>query len=238
VTRDLPWEGCANVRDLGGLRVARGTQTAFHVVVRADNARQLTDSGWQAAADYGITTVLDLRSDPECAADPPAHPGFVHRRLSLFEDYDGDPAYRADLHRRVAALDIDEKNRVLYSEALDRNAPRFADALKAIAAAVPGGTLVHCSGGKDRTGVLAGLLLRLVGVPFDGVEADYVRSETRLGIPNSAPAGVIVPVIERIETLHGSTRRFFLDAGASTEDVDRLAQALLGGHPPRTASLG
>jgi protein-tyrosine phosphatase len=237
VNRDLPWEGCANVRDLGGLHTARGTHTAFHVVVRADNARQLTDSGWQAAADYGITTILDLRSDPECAADPPAHPGFVHRRLSLFEDYDGDPEYRTDLHRRVAALDVDEKNRVLYSEALNRNPPRFADALKAIAAAVPGGTLVHCSGGKDRTGVLAALLLRLVDVPFDDVETDYVRSEERLGIPNSAPSGVIVPVIERIEALHGSIRRFFLNAGASTEDFDRLARAL-GGHPPRTASLG
>jgi hypothetical protein len=86
--------------------------------------------------------------------------------------------------------------------------------------------------------VLAALLLRLVDVPFDSVEADYVRSVARLGVPNSAPSGVIVPVIERIEALHGSTRRFFLNAGASTQDVDRLAQALLGGHPPRTASLG
>jgi hypothetical protein len=59
-----------------------------------------------------------------------------------------------------------------------------------------------------------------------------------MGVPNSAPSGVIVPVIERIEALHGNTRRFFLNAGASTEDVDRLAQALLGGHPTRTASLG
>jgi hypothetical protein len=52
----------------------------FGVFVRADNARNLTPTGWRAASEYGIRMVLDLRSDPECEDDPPAHPDFTHRR--------------------------------------------------------------------------------------------------------------------------------------------------------------
>lgn len=64
--RDLAWDGCLNARDLGGFTTPVGS-TAFGVFVRSDNARNLTPAGWRAATEYGIRTVLDLRSDAECA---------------------------------------------------------------------------------------------------------------------------------------------------------------------------
>src|SRR6266508_2668458 len=70
-SRDLRWDGCLNVRDLGGHRTEDGAETLFGRVVRADSLRQLTDRGWEAAVDYGITTVVELRGDHECDADPP-----------------------------------------------------------------------------------------------------------------------------------------------------------------------
>ena len=148
--------------------------------------------------------MLDLRSDPECAADSPAHPNFVLRRLSLFNHFDGDAAYRDDLVARVAKHDTAEKHRTLYREALELDATCFAEAVGVLADA-DGGVLFHCVGGKDRTGLLAGLLLRLVGVPIDAVEGDYVRSETQLRIADGAPRNVITRVIGELEARHGTT---------------------------------
>jgi protein-tyrosine phosphatase len=234
VPRDLDWEGCVNVRDLGGFATPAG-DTAFGVFVRADNARKLTAVGWDAAAEYGIRTVLDLRSEPECAADPPAHDDFTHTRLSLFDHFDGDESYRADLMERVANLDVAERHRVLYREALERDAVRFGQAVGVLADA-DGGVLFHCVGGKDRTGMLTALLLRLVGVPVDAVDADYVRSETRLARApdrepglNITPSGVIDHVVGDTEARHGSVEGYLLQAGVRAEQLDRIRARLAPG---------
>jgi len=174
VPLDLDWDGCVNVRDLGGFATPTG-DTAFGVFVRADNARKLTAAGWRSATEYGIRTVLDLRSEAECAADPPAHADFTHTRLSLFE------------------------------------------------------VLFHCVGGKDRTGMLTVLLLRLVGVAAEEVDADYVRSETRLEraldrVPglNITPRGVIDQVVGAIEMRYGGVAEYLLQAGVPPERLDRI----------------
>jgi hypothetical protein len=67
--RVLRWDGCVNVRDLGGLPLRDGGETAFRVVVRADSLPGLTDAGRSALVDYGVTTIVDLRSDRERGED-------------------------------------------------------------------------------------------------------------------------------------------------------------------------
>ena len=69
--RVLAWDGCINVRDLGGLAMEDGRATRFGVVVRADSIRGLTEDGWRALADYGVERAIDLRADEEVAQDPP-----------------------------------------------------------------------------------------------------------------------------------------------------------------------
>lgn len=196
--------------------------------MRADNVRGLTAAGWRAASEYGIGTVLDLRCDPECAADPPAHADFTHVRVSLFDHFDGDAAYRSDLMARVANLDFAEKYRTLFREALELDAARFAAAFGVLAEADVG-VVFHCVGGKDRTGLLAALLLRLVGVPPEAVEADYVHSEVRLRQSDSGPRhdggtprNVITRVIDETEARHGSVTAYLLQAGASAESLERI----------------
>jgi protein-tyrosine phosphatase len=234
VPRDLDWEGCVNLRDLGGFATPTSV-TAFGVFVRADNARKLTSAGWDAAAGYGIRTVLDLRSEPECTADPPARGDFTHIRLSLFEHFDGDEAYRADLMARVANVDVAERHRILYCEALERDAERFGRAVGVLADA-DGGVLFHCVGGKDRTGMLTALLLRLVGVAVGEVEADYVRSEMRLAHApgresglNITPLRVIDHALADTESRHGSVEGYLLRAGVSAEQLDRIRARLAPG---------
>src|SRR5205823_4190485 len=64
-SRVLAWDGCINVRDLGGLPLEGGGETRFGVAVRADSIRTLTDGGWRELADYGVRLAVDLRSDEE-----------------------------------------------------------------------------------------------------------------------------------------------------------------------------
>ncbi|HEY6017128.1 MAG TPA: tyrosine-protein phosphatase, partial [Gaiellaceae bacterium] len=71
MTRVLAWDGCVNVRDLGGLPLEDGGETAYRVVVRSDSVRTLTDAGWEALAAYGVERVVDLRFEEELAEDPP-----------------------------------------------------------------------------------------------------------------------------------------------------------------------
>ena len=71
--RSLAWDGCFNVRDLGGLETASGGRTRRGVVVRADNVRRLTPAGWQAALDHGVRRVVDLRFENEVPGEPDAH---------------------------------------------------------------------------------------------------------------------------------------------------------------------
>ena len=67
--------------------------------------------------------------------------------------------------------------------------------------------------------MLAALLLRVVGVPIDEVEADYVRSETRLAMPDSTPRGVIDRVLAELEARHGSVAGYLLHAGVAEDAV-------------------
>ena len=69
--RVLTWEGCLNVRDLGGHVVEDGRTTRFGAVVRADSVRHLTPAGWRALVDYGVRTIVDLRRHDELERDPP-----------------------------------------------------------------------------------------------------------------------------------------------------------------------
>ena len=69
--RELAWDGCLNVRDLGGHTTQDGRGTRYGRVVRVDCVRQLTEAGWQAVSDCGIRTVLDLRGDYELRDDLP-----------------------------------------------------------------------------------------------------------------------------------------------------------------------
>jgi hypothetical protein len=71
IKRDLVWDGCLNVRDLGGLPTEDGATTRFGSVVRADNVRKLSEDGWRALTEYGVTTIVDLRLADELAEDPP-----------------------------------------------------------------------------------------------------------------------------------------------------------------------
>jgi protein-tyrosine phosphatase len=87
--RHLDWEGCSNVRDLGGMLAAGGRRTRRGALVRADALDRLTAAGWAALEDHGVRTVIDLRNDDERGSDAaprPARVETVHLPHDAVED--------------------------------------------------------------------------------------------------------------------------------------------------------
>ena len=121
VGRDLDWPGCVNVRDLGGLAAADGTVTVFRSIVRADNVRRLTARGWDEAREYGIRTVLDLRSDCERVDDASVPPDLRKPPSAVEEFFQFKGAEQK--HR-------DLKNNLVFVAADDRGIPNMRDLVR------------------------------------------------------------------------------------------------------------
>ena len=237
----LAWEGCLNVRDLGGHRTEDGAVTRHGVVVRADALGRLSNAGWQALVDYGIARIVDLRLHDEREADPPRELPVELVHVQLIEL---DPAYRELMNRQNdSAADAAEYIRWSYGDFLERFSGNFVAAIGAVATA-PGPALVHCVGGKDRTGLVVALLLRLAGVSLERIDADYAVSETNLDDQNwvdeapdeleaerrrkiiRSPEGVMAAVLAGLERQHGSVREYLLAAGSTAEELDAIRERL------------
>ncbi len=243
MTRTLQWEGCVNVRDLGGVPV-EGGETPFGVLVRADNIRRLTDEGWRALADHGVVRIVDLRWPEELDDDPPrdVHADVVH--VSLLGKLDVD--YRDDIADYMAADDPAGYWATSYTHILDEFRPNFGRALAAIADAPDGVVLFHCAGGKDRTGLISALLLRLAGASIDDIAADYALSEANLATgprtwiesaPNEevrrqrefmqqTPAAAMTRTLEALEAEWGDVRAYLRAAGLTDAQIERLEARL------------
>ena len=181
--RELSWDGCVNVRDLGGLGQIRPG-----AVVRMEAPRRLSEAGWGAAWAHGVRTVVDLRDPSEREPDRAPRPaGITTVHVPL--DPVGTPFYE---HWEK----IDNLASPLYFPAMLAEHPeRVIAAARAIASAAPGCVVFHCAGGKDRTGLLALVLLTLAGAAAEEIIADYLLSYERMkqrydeiGVPDQLTA--------------------------------------------------
>jgi hypothetical protein len=103
VTRTLDWDGCFNVRDLGGLPLEDGGETRRGVLVRSDSVRKLSDDGWRSLEAHGIERIVDLRWPEELAEDPPRELALDVVHVSLLGTY--DPDFRDDVDEFMATGD-------------------------------------------------------------------------------------------------------------------------------------
>lgn len=161
------WEGCSNVRDLGGLPSRQG-ETRPGVVVRADNVAKLTAEGWAAARRYGVRTIIDLRSKDEFVGDRDLRPiDFCVRHLPV-EDLTSTEFW--DTWRP-------ELGTPGYFAAFLKSFPdRTASVGRTIIESRDGGIVIHCGLGRDRTGIVSLVLLALAGVEAALIAEDYLCS--------------------------------------------------------------
>ena len=233
VARELVWDGCSNVRDLGGHATADGGETRFGAVVRSDTRAHLSDAGWEALLAYGVGRIVDLRRDDELADDPPRATDVEVVHVSLMAGYGSvDPSWTAMVAEAETKPDALGQYVLFYGWALEHRAAAIVRALAAVASAPPGAVVVHCVGGKDRTGLVAALLLRLCGVSLEDVDADYALTEERLrprlGEVATAPAGAMATVLARLEQAHGSVEEYLVVNGLEPEAVEALRARLRG----------
>jgi protein-tyrosine phosphatase len=246
-TRTLSWDGCVNVRDLGGIPTEDGRTTRLGVVIRSDNIRGLSDDGWRALERHGVTRIVDLRWPEELAQDPPrdVNVDVVHVSV-LGPNLAQSREYLRTLDAHVDSVDdVADHYSWAYVEFLERNRSRFGRALAAVAEA-DGPVVIHCMGGKDRTGLMAALLLRLANVSLDEIGRDYSLSGPNLAPTlepwladardererrrreklSGTPAIVMTRVLGEIEDRHGSVRAYVEAAGLRPDQVDRLSELL------------
>ena len=237
----LDWDGCANVRDLGGHPLEHGGQTTYRAYVRADSLRNLSASGWQALVEYGIARVVDLRWHEELALDEPYDVPVEVVHVPLF-GASPDAEYGRYLDERLDATESTaEYFRWSYLDFLDRHKANFGAAMNELADA-DGTAVVHCMAGKDRTGLVAALLLRHAGVGIEQVahdyaatdiaripvhrawiagardEADAARRERLSATPHDAMVGVLTGIEER----HGTVAGYLGEAGVTAERLEEL----------------
>jgi protein tyrosine/serine phosphatase len=241
----LVWEGCVNVRDLGGLPTEDGRRTRLGGVVRSDNVRRLTDDGWRALAEHGVQRIVDLRFPEELAEDQPLGVDIDVVHVSVLGG-GPDPEYVKELDAHLAANDVADHYAWSYVDFLERYRERFGQAFAAIADA-DGTVVVHCFAGKDRTGLVAALLLRLAGVDHATIGADYAvtaenlrprweiwlqeardeEERAKLEKLSQTPADAMARVVQEIEDRYGDVASYLRAAGLSDEQVERLRERLV-----------
>lgn len=239
--RFLPLEGTLNTRDLGGLPAAGGRVTQPGRVLRSDGPASLTDADLTLLSRLPLTTVVDLRGKRECEREPSrflANPGVHVHNVEVWSHIDAAGQHPADRFDITA----------FYLAALDHAGPAFAEAVRLIADA-PGASLFHCSAGKDRTGLLAALLLEAVGVDRATVLEDFALTEDRIGplrqrlLDQAERDGVareefvrllgatpdlMEPALHHLDARYGGAVPYLGGIGVSDDTLAKLEAKLLG----------
>ena len=228
--RAVPVLGSHNVRDLGGLRTADGAVVRRGRVFRSDYPAfaDLDASGPVAA--LGLVTVVDLRRGSEAAVECVrwTDHGVTHLRSPLVA------RTQDSWHARYQAYLTDRPETVVA-------------AVRAVMDPARQPALFHCAAGKDRTGVVAALLLQVLGVPDETVVADYVLTAdalepimTRLQaielyaqMLGPSPLEAQQPRAEHMTGFlgwlaeRGGAAGWLLDHGVPAEELDRFREAMI-----------
>ena len=224
INRILNWEGCKNIRDLGGMETSNGSKTHWGVVVRGDHPAKLTENGWASLYDHGIRTIISLRTHGFDEKDYlEVKPPYSDIETVVIETED---VTDQEFVEKWASSEL-WCTPLYYQDALVRWPHRHAAALKAIAQAKAGGVLFHCKRGHDRTGIIGLLLLSLAGVAPEEILADYQLSvdperEEILANHGTTTRDVILKTVEAL-----NAEKYLLEGGLSRTDINLLRTRLL-----------
>lgn len=244
-------DGCFNFRDIGGYSTGNGKQVRRNRLYRSDGLQRLTERDRVRFVSLGIMTVLDLRATTEVEQGGRFDAESVATRWHHVPLYDVPPIEVIDrffdVDPAVAAGDSYMPD--VYEAMLDDGLDGVATALALLAEpeALPG--LFHCSGGKDRTGILAAVVLRLLGVSIDDIADDYALSQPAMDeifawisanlaegpeilrrctpVALRAERATMLRFLERVEDRHGSMEALVSTAGVPDDTVRRLRNTLL-----------
>ena len=180
--RHLALEGTWNIRDLGGYATSDGRRTRWKTLLRGDVLHGLPPASRKAIIGYGVRTVIDLRKADEVRRQPNDFAGspqvaYYHQDLVGDAPLTGivdDSSFSGESKRVV--INRTDVDRVSYAVILDHSRARVSETLATLAEPGVLPALFHCGVGKDRTGLIAALVLGLAGVPAGTIAEDYALS--------------------------------------------------------------
>ncbi|WP_199621989.1 tyrosine-protein phosphatase [Paenibacillus alkalitolerans] len=226
-------EGAYNVRDLGGYKTNDGRTTRWGVLFRADGLHKLTEESRQALMNKGVRTVIDLRHSKE-----------LESKKNVFSDSDKVNYYNVSLINPSAAGSAEIRSLGdLYINMIESSQTELLRVFGLLADESGGhAALFHCAAGKDRTGVVAALLLDLAGVPHETIAEDYaltasciapIMEELRSARPPAVPEEIyesflgsdpdnMMDMLHHVERRYGNAERYLLSIGVSDAQIQAL----------------
>jgi protein-tyrosine phosphatase len=226
---------------MGGLPHVGGL-TRSGVLVRSDNLRSLSPAGLEAMVAYGVSKVIDLRSESEIESSPspfatpdpfsyPAPPAYTH--MPLIDD--------ATMRKLADAPNMFDR----YLLMLEHRPAAFGAVFTTLAR-TEGTVVFHCFAGKDRTGMVAAMSLALAGVGVDAIATDYAETDSQMAtryqewLAAAAPEHLeemrddlrcpperIVGVMEHLNQRWGGAEGYLEAAGMSHADIAQLQSKLI-----------
>lgn len=232
--------GAKNVRELGGYRTKDGAVTKHHSLLRGDSLHNLSEADCRFLYDYGVRCIIDLRSPDESFRNP-------DRLQDLYQDI---------TYIQVPIQDYIRGNRYseefppsmwqLYCWFLDDGRVHFYKIFEAIMKHPDSCVLFHCSGGKDRTGTLAMLLLKLAGVDDQTIIDDYAVTEEFMKdifpkqVAELESRGLVVPfyimesppenmqiTLQHLYNVYDNIENYFTYIGFTKEQISQLKYKLV-----------
>jgi protein-tyrosine phosphatase len=236
----IPVAGTYNFRDVGGYPADGGTVRSGKLF-RSDGLHSIGEDGKAKLRELGVKFIVDLRDDFEIEAAPDDLDGLDVEVLHL-PVFEGSGASQATIGATIADL---------YAKIVLQHTDVVAKALREIADTRDEGVVVHCTAGKDRTGIVVALALLAVGVDRQTVVADYAQTEGNLQgawlekmlelvkshgvevtpdirvIMGGSPPEALEGVLDLIDRERGGLHQYLLDAGLDELELAKLRSALV-----------
>ena len=239
-------QGAGNFRDVGKMYIDSLRFVTEGILFRSDSPSKFTNADWIQVKKLGITLIIDLRSDREAENDPynPAN-GIRYVRNPV---YNNDPIRSVMNHILFHRGKLNDMMAEAYIKMVRDRAASFGESLRLIANNSVHGTLIHCTAGKDRTGLLTAMILSLLGVDEQAILYDYSLSNAgfasnyeaflekdapkleMIGVPPEelkvlfmANPGWLANALEEIEHSYGNMENYLINAGGvDRKTIDRL----------------
>ncbi|MFE3291341.1 tyrosine-protein phosphatase [Rhodococcus sp. NPDC059234] len=231
-------DGAKNFRDIGGYTTTDGRKVRTGVVYRSNKIDSLTDPDLAKLTAANVTLDVDLRNTSERAQAPDRLPPGVRYQVAdvegggsnfWFHEFMPLTLGRALIDAAVSgSSDLGMSVQYPFMVSYHGSDVAFGDLLKAIAHNDSGATMYHCTSGKDRTGWSTAVLLTLLGVPRDMVNADYMASNTYLGDAHAVELSWLDAAFDQMNRIYGSFDRYVRDGlGLDQAAIDTLRAELL-----------
>ncbi len=239
-SRHFPLEGTYNVRDLGGYPTREGKITRPGRFLRSDNIGKLPEAAQQKLVEWGLKTIVDLRFETEVAS-------FTH----CFAAHECVNYLNVSLITKEAATGLDRWNtqHEAYIAILEGGKAEFRQVMETLAGPRNVPALFHCHAGKDRTGLIAALLLAVAEVSPGIIASDYAltgqylapliarwraeviesgRDLKKFDLDNACNPKTMLYTLEYLDRKYGGAAGYLREAGVSQASLEHLKVALVG----------